>query len=203
MESVDAFIAAAGDATSIQVGYYQLKKEMKAADAFDILSNPANIIKNTVTIPEGLRVADVVAVPVGMRTFTVATARRPTWPGGCSRGRSDWRRWSPHVRGAWGLGDPEVRRGAGGAARLLGVVPSRRADHGQARGPLLDLARRRRGDGRTASSRAPAAAATVAIDLSAPGPLEPALALAYGPLIEVSLHRLAQEAERVVGTPAR
>ena len=45
--------------------------------------------------------------------------------------------------------------------------------------------------------------ATVAIDLSAPGPLEPAIALAYGPLIEVSLHRLAQEAERVVGTPAR
>ena len=45
--------------------------------------------------------------------------------------------------------------------------------------------------------------ATVAIDLTAPGPLEPALALTYGPLIDVSLHRLAQEAERVVGTPAR
>ena len=62
VESVDAFIAAAGDTTSIQVGYYQLKKEMKAADAFEILSNPANLVKNTVTIPEGLRVADVVAI---------------------------------------------------------------------------------------------------------------------------------------------
>ena len=45
--------------------------------------------------------------------------------------------------------------------------------------------------------------ATVAVDLIAPGPLEPALALAYGPLIDVSLRRLAQEAERVVGAPAR
>ena len=48
----------AGDTTSIQVGYYQLKKEMKAADAFEILSNPANLVKNTVTIPEGQRVVD-------------------------------------------------------------------------------------------------------------------------------------------------
>jgi ligand-binding SRPBCC domain-containing protein len=34
-----------------------------------------------------------------------------------------WPAWSPHVRGAWGLGDGEVRAGAHGAARLLGVVP--------------------------------------------------------------------------------
>jgi len=59
VESVDAFMEAAGSNTSIQVGYYQLKKEMRAADAFEILSNPANIIKNTVTIIEGQRVADV------------------------------------------------------------------------------------------------------------------------------------------------
>ncbi|MET0769234.1 MAG: hypothetical protein ABW081_04950, partial [Solirubrobacteraceae bacterium] len=45
--------------------------------------------------------------------------------------------------------------------------------------------------------------ATVAIDLTAPGPLERAVALAYGPLLDVSLRRLAREAERVVGTPAR
>ena len=34
-----------------------------------------------------------------------------------------WHEWAPHVRGAWGLGEPEVRLGAGGAARLLGVLP--------------------------------------------------------------------------------
>ena len=34
-----------------------------------------------------------------------------------------WAAWSPHVRGAWGLGDGEVREGAHGAARLLGIVP--------------------------------------------------------------------------------
>ncbi|MEO6510282.1 MAG: endolytic transglycosylase MltG [Nocardioides sp.] len=60
VESVDAFMTAAGSSTGIQVGYYQLKKEMKAADAFTILSNPANIIKTTVTIPEGFQVDQVV-----------------------------------------------------------------------------------------------------------------------------------------------
>src|SRR3954453_218487 len=60
VQSVDAFMQAAGTSTDIQVGYYQLKKEMRAADAYEILSNPANIIRNTVTVPEGLRVADVV-----------------------------------------------------------------------------------------------------------------------------------------------
>jgi UPF0755 protein len=61
VESVDAFMEAAGTSTNIQVGFYQLKKEMKASDAFDILSNPANIIKNTVTIPEGFQVKQIVA----------------------------------------------------------------------------------------------------------------------------------------------
>jgi UPF0755 protein len=60
VESVDAFMEAAGTSTNIQVGFYQLKKEMKASDAFDILSNPANIIKNTVTIPEGFQVKQIV-----------------------------------------------------------------------------------------------------------------------------------------------
>ena len=55
VQSVDAFIEASNGESGIQVGYYQLKKEMRAADAFEILSNPANIIKNTVTIPEGSR----------------------------------------------------------------------------------------------------------------------------------------------------
>ncbi|MSX03157.1 MAG: SRPBCC family protein, partial [Actinobacteria bacterium] len=35
----------------------------------------------------------------------------------------EWSSWAPHVRGAWGLGESEVRVGARGYARLLGVVP--------------------------------------------------------------------------------
>jgi len=137
-----------------------------------------------------------------MRTFTAATVAPPEVAWRLLARPGDWGRWSPHVRGAWGLGDPEVRRGACGAVRLLGVVPV----------PARVVGKR---DGRSWSWRVGAVAmthrvepdagggATVAIDLTAPGPLEPALALAYGPLIGLSLRRLAREAERVVGTPAR
>ena len=140
--------------------------------------------------------------PVGMRTFSAATAAPPDVAWRLLARPADWGRWSPHVRGAWGLGDPEVRKGARGAARLLGVVPvpaqvvAKRAGRSWTWrvGPveMVHRVEPRAGGG-----------TTVAIDLRAPGPLEPALAAAYGPLIEVSLHRLAQEAERVVGTPAR
>jgi UPF0755 protein len=62
VKSVDAFTAAALDepkANGIQVGYYQLQKEMPAADALAILIDPANILKNTVTIPEGFTVSQI------------------------------------------------------------------------------------------------------------------------------------------------
>ena len=61
--SVDACIAAANadpDAGGIQVGFYELKKQMAAADAIDVLVDPANIVKSSLTIPEGLRVVDIV-----------------------------------------------------------------------------------------------------------------------------------------------
>ena len=63
--SVEAFTeeaAANPDSTSIQVGAYEMKKRMPAADALEILLDPDNILKNTVTIPEGLRVEDIVAL---------------------------------------------------------------------------------------------------------------------------------------------
>lgn len=63
--SVQAFTDAASsspDADRIQWGFYPLKKEMAAADVVDILVDPSNIVKDTVTIPEGLRVADIVAI---------------------------------------------------------------------------------------------------------------------------------------------
>jgi UPF0755 protein len=60
--SVDAFSSASHGKTGIQVGYYQLKKKMSAQDAFDLLIDPNNILTTAVTVPEGLRVVDIVAL---------------------------------------------------------------------------------------------------------------------------------------------
>jgi UPF0755 protein len=63
--SVDAFINAASanpKANNIQPGYYSLQKEMKASDVVTVLVDPANIVTTSVTVPEGLRVKDVVAL---------------------------------------------------------------------------------------------------------------------------------------------
>ena len=64
-KSVQAFIdAAAGESASsgIQVGDYELQKQMKAADALEVLIDPANLIGfPTVTIPEGLRLTEIVS----------------------------------------------------------------------------------------------------------------------------------------------
>ncbi len=75
VSSVDACIAAANanpDAGGIQVGFYPLKKEMSADDAIAVLVDPDNLVKNTVTIPEGLRVVDIVAILADKTDFTAA-----------------------------------------------------------------------------------------------------------------------------------
>ena len=61
--SVQAFIDTCGDECSgIQVGAYELQKEMKAADVKEVLVDPANLIGfPTVTIPEGLRLTEIVS----------------------------------------------------------------------------------------------------------------------------------------------
>ncbi len=104
-----------------------------------------------------------------------------------------WPEWAPHVRGAWGLGAPEVREGARGAARLLGVVPvpARITDvqHGRSWtwrvAETVTLVHRvtPRGDG-----------CAVATELRAPAPLEAALAATYGPVIGWTMQRLASRA---------
>ena len=63
--SAQAFIdAAKADPASsgIQVGYYRLKSQMSARQALDVLVDPVNLVRSTVTLPEGLRVKDVVAL---------------------------------------------------------------------------------------------------------------------------------------------
>lgn len=134
-----------------------------------------------------------------MRTFSARTSAPPDVAWRLLSRPAEWPLWSPHVRGAWNLGAPEVREGAAGAARLLGVVPvpARITAVGERswtwRVGVVEMVHR-------VTARA-GGGAVVAIDLSAPAAVEPALALAYGPLIDVSLHRLAQAAERAVGAP--
>ncbi|MGD9960206.1 endolytic transglycosylase MltG [Nocardioides sp.] len=73
VKSVTAFtdaFAANPDSTGIQVGYYQLRKEMKASDAVELMVDPANLIENSVTIPEGLRLVDIVATLAKKTDFT-------------------------------------------------------------------------------------------------------------------------------------
>ncbi len=73
--SVQAFLnAARGEpkATGIQVGFYKLQKRLPAVDALDVLVDPENILKNTVTVPEGLRVDDIVTVLAKGTDFSAA-----------------------------------------------------------------------------------------------------------------------------------
>jgi polyketide cyclase/dehydrase/lipid transport protein len=131
-----------------------------------------------------------------MRTFAVDTTADPERAWRLLARPGDWPRWSPHVRGAWSLGAPEVREGAVGAARLLGVIPvparvvRKRAGRSwtwRVGLGLVEMVHRVEpgADG----------GAVVAIDVIAPGPVERAFALASGPVIELSLRRLARQAE--------
>lgn len=127
----------------------------------------------------------------GMRTFTAESNASPRAAWELFARPEAWAEWAPHVRGAWGLGSPEVREGAFGFARLLGVipVPAKITAKGERSwtwrvGPMTLVHRvEARGGG-----------CTVAIDLLAPGLLEPALAATYGPVIQRMLDRLARVA---------
>jgi Polyketide cyclase / dehydrase and lipid transport len=104
-----------------------------------------------------------------------------------------WPVWAPHFRGAWGLGDREVREGAVGAARLLGLVPVPAVVVDKRPGrswtwwaaPGVEVVHR---------VEPRPGGCTVSVSLSAPGPLEPALALVLAPVVTRSLRRLARTA---------
>ena len=124
-----------------------------------------------------------------MRTFTADSAARPAAVWALLARPDEWAAWAPHVRGAWGLGSPEVREGAFGFARLLGVIPVPAKITAKSEGSWAwrvgPMTLVHRVEPRGGGSR-------VAIDLSAPGPLEPALAATYGPVIQLMLERLAR-----------
>jgi UPF0755 protein len=65
VRSSAAFVEASRDearATSIQPGFYQLRKQMRAAAALALLLDPASVVKNPVTIPEGKRLSEQLAI---------------------------------------------------------------------------------------------------------------------------------------------
>lgn len=72
--SSDAFVEAAGenpDSQGIQAATYRMKKQMKAADAVSFLADPANAgAGNTVTVPEGARVGQIIDAIVKKTDFT-------------------------------------------------------------------------------------------------------------------------------------
>jgi len=55
----------------IQVGFYEMKKQMSATAALDILIDPDNIVQNTVTFPEGWTVEQIVAQLAKHTDFSV------------------------------------------------------------------------------------------------------------------------------------
>jgi len=63
VKSSDAFVDAAKSddrSLGIQVGYYQLRRHMKASTALGVLVNPKNLVQAAVTVPEGARVAQII-----------------------------------------------------------------------------------------------------------------------------------------------
>ena len=105
-----------------------------------------------------------------------------------------WHRWAPHVRGAWGLGGPEVEAGRRGFVRLLGAVPV----------PAVVLDKRagrswtwRVGVVRLEHQVEPTRdGCGVSMRISAPAPLEQLLAVTYGPLVALLVRNLASVATR-------
>ena len=105
-----------------------------------------------------------------------------------------WHEWAPHIRGARGLGSPEVRTGARGVVLLGGLVPVPARIVSKRNGRswtwtvgLATLVHR-------VEPRGPGS--LVVIEISAPGPVEALLRTTYGPLVGVLVGRLARVAER-------
>jgi len=77
--SVQAFTdAAAADERSrgIQVGSYEMREEMRAADALAILIDPSNINRSSVTIPEGFRLEQILERLADRTDVTMRQLRR-------------------------------------------------------------------------------------------------------------------------------
>ncbi|MEP7092085.1 MAG: endolytic transglycosylase MltG, partial [Nocardioidaceae bacterium] len=73
VKSVEAFTDAARDderSVGIQVGFYELRRQMSAKSALSVLIDPSNRMRSVVTVPEGLRVDQIVALLVRRTDFS-------------------------------------------------------------------------------------------------------------------------------------
>ena len=141
-----------------------------------------------------------------MRTFSVNSAAPAEIAWRLLARPEEWPAWAPHVRGAWGLGSPEVRLGAVGAARLLGVLPvparivaKRPGRSWTWRVGVVEMVHRVEPRALSRPGASPplrSGGCEVAVDLIAPAPLECAAAAAYGPVMSAALRRLARLAEK-------
>ena len=68
----DAANGRADEAAKIQAGFYELQEKMSADDALSVLVDPANLLQASVTVPEGLRVVDIVDVLAKNTDFSKA-----------------------------------------------------------------------------------------------------------------------------------
>lgn len=112
-----------------------------------------------------------------------------------------WHEWAPHVRGAWGLGDPEVILGSTGAARLLGVVPVPATITAKVPGRSwswrvgpVELAHR--------VEPRPGGGSAIVVELRGPRVLEAVMRATYGPVVGPMVRRLAHVAEAGAPGPA-
>ena len=79
VKSIEAFTDAARenpDSVGIQVGFYKLHKQMSADSALDLLIDPANLIQDALTIPEGWTVEQIVARLADKTDFSARQYRR-------------------------------------------------------------------------------------------------------------------------------
>ena len=115
------------------------------------------------------------------------------WPLLAEPGR--WREWAPHIRGATGLGEPEVSEGGRGVAWVTVLpVPARIVSKEPGRGwrwrvgpVVLDHRAEPAGSG-----------SRVIVEMQGPRLIEGALAVSYGPLVALLVRNLA----RVAAAPA-
>ena len=133
-----------------------------------------------------------------MLTYEAESAATPDAAWSLMARPDRWPEWAPHLRGAWRLGAPEVRPGARGAARLLGVVPvpatiTGKGDSGPTRwwswrvGPV-ELVHR--------VGPRPGGGSVIGVDIRAPAALERALSVSYGPVVQLLVRNLARVAAR-------
>jgi hypothetical protein len=105
-----------------------------------------------------------------------------------------WSAWAPHIRGAIGLGAPEVQLGRRGVARVAFIAPVPVHVTAKSAGEYWDWTT---GPLRIRHRVEPAGdGCRLTIEVHAPAPVEALVGATYGPLIRWVLARLARVAAR-------